>query len=314
MQYALTQNFDSFEAFNAFPSGWDTRFQLNHSQDCRARLEHSRGNGILVNTATLSGGTLQTGSTPRGMRTFALPLSLAGTLNWMGKKADDHSLLQFGSSEELFAVTAGGCSICTISLDSGMLDDMLALRGMDAESVFAAETAHALSIRERRMLLRDISLLSEFLSKYRRHDVMPTLSRGLQEALLDSLVDHLAAGADDDSPVRLDAAARLVRAVLTYMQDNPAGSDSIGEICDLLGTSRRSLELSFRKYVGVPPKRYLKMLRLDRCRETLARSAPQEASVGEIARRYGFWHMGQFARDYRALFDERPGETLARHP
>jgi AraC family ethanolamine operon transcriptional activator len=34
------------------------------------------------------------------------------------------------------------------------------------------------------------------------------------------------------------------------------------------------------------------------------------ASVREIARRWGFWHTGEFAADYRRLFGELPSETL----
>ena len=36
------------------------------------------------------------------------------------------------------------------------------------------------------------------------------------------------------------------------------------------------------------------------------------ASVQDAAAAYGFWHMSQFAVDYRELFGERPSETLKR--
>jgi len=29
-----------------------------------------------------------------------------------------------------------------------------------------------------------------------------------------------------------------------------------------------------------------------------------------VANAWGFWHMGQFARDYRRLFGELPSDTL----
>ena len=37
-----------------------------------------------------------------------------------------------------------------------------------------------------------------------------------------------------------------------------------------------------------------------------------DASVSEIARRFGFRHLGQFASDYRVLLGELPSETLRR--
>ena len=35
-------------------------------------------------------------------------------------------------------------------------------------------------------------------------------------------------------------------------------------------------------------------------------------SVQDAAAAYGFWHMSQFALDYRQMFGERPSETLKR--
>ena len=34
------------------------------------------------------------------------------------------------------------------------------------------------------------------------------------------------------------------------------------------------------------------------------------AGIRDIANRYGFWHMGQFAADYKKLFGELPSKTL----
>jgi AraC family ethanolamine operon transcriptional activator len=35
--------------------------------------------------------------------------------------------------------------------------------------------------------------------------------------------------------------------------------------------------------------------------------------VGQVAGDWGFYHLGQFSRDYRRLFGESPSATLARH-
>ena len=34
--------------------------------------------------------------------------------------------------------------------------------------------------------------------------------------------------------------------------------------------------------------------------------------VKSVALAHGFWHLGQFAIDYRAMYGEMPSETLAR--
>ncbi|MFV2073945.1 MAG: helix-turn-helix domain-containing protein, partial [Thermoanaerobaculales bacterium] len=42
------------------------------------------------------------------------------------------------------------------------------------------------------------------------------------------------------------------------------------------------------------------------------RSATQPTLVTDVANSWGFWHMGQFAADYRRQFGELPSETLRR--
>lgn len=41
-------------------------------------------------------------------------------------------------------------------------------------------------------------------------------------------------------------------------------------------------------------------------------SRPSQVRVTDIANDWGFWHMGQFAADYRELFGELPSQTLKR--
>ena len=41
-------------------------------------------------------------------------------------------------------------------------------------------------------------------------------------------------------------------------------------------------------------------------------SASSTTRITDVANNWDFWHMGQFAADYRKLFGELPSETLAR--
>jgi len=72
----------------------------------------------------------------------------------------------------------------------------------------------------------------------------------------------------------------------------------------------RTLEYVFRNYFDVTPKAYLKSRRLVAVRHELLRSLHSKALINEIANRWGFWHMSQFATDYRRFFGELPSETL----
>jgi AraC family ethanolamine operon transcriptional activator len=50
--------------------------------------------------------------------------------------------------------------------------------------------------------------------------------------------------------------------------------------------------------------------RLNAVRQELKAASAGTATVREIARRWGFWHTGEFAAAYRRLFGELPSQTL----
>jgi AraC family ethanolamine operon transcriptional activator len=56
---------------------------------------------------------------------------------------------------------------------------------------------------------------------------------------------------------------------------------------------------------------YLKSLRLSAARRDL-KTARRGTTVAEIATKWGFFRLGHFSGDYRAMFGEKPSETLVR--
>ena len=105
---------------------------------------------------------------------------------------------------------------------------------------------------------------------------------------------------------------RLVREADAYLRANPARHIYTDDLCAALGTSATRLHQAFSANFGISPHRYLKLRRMGMVRAALlSRSGPWR-SVKAAALSHGFWHLGQFAGDYRALYGEAPSETLAR--
>ena len=90
-----------------------------------------------------------------------------------------------------------------------------------------------------------------------------------------------------------------------------AGSEPVyvSALCEKLGLPERTLRYVFEEQFGASPMRVLRARRLCDVRLALRTAAPG-TRVSEVAGRFGFWHLGQFATDYRALFGDRPSETL----
>jgi transcriptional regulator GlxA family with amidase domain len=86
----------------------------------------------------------------------------------------------------------------------------------------------------------------------------------------------------------------------------------VPELCREVGASARTLTACCQEHLGMGPKRYLLLRRMQMVRRMLRQSVPGDLSVTEIAMRYGFWQLGRFAGEYRTLFGELPSATLAR--
>src|SRR5262249_42354137 len=116
-----------------------------------------------------------------------------------------------------------------------------------------------------------------------------------------------------------DALARLGRPVtprdvkraIDYIEANLDSEIGLPEIVAACAVPGRTLVKHFRDFKGTSPMRYLRNARYQRVRDALSRAEPGE-SIGDIAARWGFSHMGRFAVEYRRRFGESPSETLHR--
>jgi len=83
-------------------------------------------------------------------------------------------------------------------------------------------------------------------------------------------------------------------------------TDLVGviDLCLELSVSDRTLRLAFHERYGLGPMVYYKCLRLNVVRFRL--KANPHLAIADVAREFGFHHLGNFAADFRRLFGERP--------
>jgi AraC family ethanolamine operon transcriptional activator len=139
--------------------------------------------------------------------------------------------------------------------------------------------------------------------------------RGLRAAVLDAARRLLmpASVTQRTLPLGGRARQRIVRETDAYLCANPMRPVYTDELCAALGVSATRLHQAFQATFGMGPHRYLKMRRMGMVRAALlARAGGPWRSVKAAALAHGFWHLGQFACDYRALYGEAPSETRAR--
>ena len=140
----------------------------------------------------------------------------------------------------------------------------------------------------------------------------PGAARGLEQALIEAMADCLASREARENTLAQGQHAIVMRRFRRVMEENPEHPLYIPEICKVIGVSSRTLQACCHEHLGMGPKHYLLLRRMNLARRALRQEAPETTSVTEIATRYGFWQLGRFAVEYQSLFGESPSATLAR--
>jgi AraC-like DNA-binding protein len=102
-----------------------------------------------------------------------------------------------------------------------------------------------------------------------------------------------------------------VRAAEEFIDANAANPLSLGDIASIAGVNARTLQYSFRRHRGMSPMDFLRRTRLERVRNELL-SPDVPTTVSQAAARWGLFHFGRFAAQYRKLYGETPSATLRR--
>lgn len=83
----------------------------------------------------------------------------------------------------------------------------------------------------------------------------------------------------------------------------------LADIAAAAGCGYRGVQRGFMDAYGASPMAYLRIVRLKRIRALLL-SGQGGSAISDIARKWGFTHMGRFAQAYCHEFGELPSETL----
>ncbi len=141
---------------------------------------------------------------------------------------------------------------------------------------------------------------------------LPGSAAGLAMSLREAVADVLTADARLlPRPRAGQEAHRVVSQVESYLRAEEGMPIYREQLCTGLGISLRKLHDAVAALTGLSPQVYLKTRRLTLARRALQRPGDQPPLIKSVALAHGFWHLGYFARDYRALFGETPSRTIA---
>ena len=98
--------------------------------------------------------------------------------------------------------------------------------------------------------------------------------------------------------------------VKDYILKNLTENCSVCKLTERFSISDKSLEKYFSALFGVTPKKLITQLKLNQVHEELCYASAEDASVTEVAQRWGFSHLGRFSNTYKDVFGTLPSEDI----
>jgi AraC family ethanolamine operon transcriptional activator len=268
--------------------------------------------GVLLTAAQYGRSLVHAGEPPSGRITFAMGSSRL-PVRWQGQEFGSYDLLVTPTSgTEIDVVTQAGFGCATASFAPEVVNATADRLGLPP----IGDVTNTLVIpleRNKAIMLRAAFEMVFCDAVARPHgDRAATWSVTKQEELLRVLLSCAGNATYKTKPASNSERARIIKAVLDAIDDLPGEILSIGDLCRIARASERTLDYAFMEHFGLSPALYMKVQRLNGVRRDLCGHQGPSMNVSDVANKWGFWHLGQFARDYRNLFGELPSATHKR--
>lgn len=243
--------------------------------------------------------------------TFALPETTIDSINFLGKLHTTDTLVVIPENAEFFAIGPDNTAMYSVSLSFELIESVCRRwlpRGatLSYPSSTALYTLHSDQAAALRQALRRLrALLGSCNCSCQTLAVTEHLEWFVIPSLIAVLTDYRPAILSRGKFGTHDS----LEGVLSLIHENLDAPPRISELADRCGISSRTIQLLFSRHIGLTPKAYINVKRLNGARKHLRASARKNGRVSDAANAMGFWHMGQFARDFKQLFGYHPSHS-----
>jgi AraC family ethanolamine operon transcriptional activator len=264
-------------------------------------------NNVLVSQIMLDQTLLRRGNAPRGSIAVLIPGSASSQAFVRGRRLAATQYISMADSAGIEMITRSHYVDVAIAIGPD------AWRGTALTALCGSVVATA-GPRWIERMVHAVRWLFAAIREYPQATARPEVRASLTDQFLVVMADFGSGRADAEHPTR-DARIQqrvAVERAREYIREKLAEPLPLSELCRYAHVQARALEYGFREITGLSPMAYVKSLRLNAVRRHLSRSDAAEHSISEIALDHGFWHLSQFAADYRKFFGETPTSTRHR--
>jgi AraC-like DNA-binding protein len=271
---------------------------------CRADLD-----GVFIEVGDYSFPVAIRGETLPDRISLLTPLARAtGHLN--GASLTPGLLHAAGPQTEVEGATGGTCSVGVISVPTADLDRRALALGVDLDVPDAHRFRVVTAVEPFRWQACFGSVMR---AAQQRRDCSP-VSDGARASVLELVARTFDRARQTTVPPRHANSLRIAKACADHARATRYHDITLATLCQTSGVSERHVRQAFYDCYGVSPTAYLRVAALNDVRRALVIGPPRRDAVSRAASEFGFWHLGRFAAQYRALFGESPRQTLGRRP
>lgn len=287
---------------------WDLDFHPltgPHGENGVGKIIQTQCGSVQIGSARFIASIEQWGAPPPGHLTFVIPETRLRRLWWRGHDVDSGTVLVFPIGSELHSISGPDFEIHTITASE-----------QDVRSICENFQLTLPATRRRPEVFRLPPVILENCrtSLQSIRDDLHLRSAAYAWRVLELLVRFWVQS--ENSRIRdhesLRVRDRAVKLCMESMADEDWQYLSASELCRLTGVSERTLQYAFRERFNLTPAAFIKARRLAGVRRALLKPNDNNLKIADAMAEFEFWHVGQFAADYRAAFGEIPSVTLKR--
>lgn len=293
-------------------SGWDQHYEQISRGAFHGRLVEIEFADIHVFEETLEQAVFQTGRCRHDIAALGVFSTLSGDARWHGRSVGLNDVLFLDGSSELLLSTPQNSTLYAVDMPVAALEPWcehapLAIRE-NLRRLVATSLRDPLAAQRLRQGIA--TAIGELL--LRPEEALPrSVALRLRDELVMLVADLLQGEPDARERTASGKAKEVVRRTRAYALERRDAPPTLLDLCRHTHVAPRTLQYCFQSVLGESPASYMKMLRLNGARKDLKR-LDKDICIGDIAADWGFWHLSQFASDYRRMFGELPSATLAK--
>jgi len=287
--------------------GWKGRFQQVSAGRFHGTVQVARGQFVRVFRGTADQVLLTRGASQPGWIDFSLITKRNQQCRWQGRQYDANHVVVRGAQVGVDNLAARGAEIINLSVPIELIRraaaNSLRLNGDPARIDWQCHCVEPSTLAAVELLAKRFAESSE--SNLGSASDCYALEQELVVAALEVITSQMGSTTNELKRNR----SELISRGQDYLHAHLAEPVGLIDLCEVLGVSTRTLQYAFRDRFGIGPIEYLRMLRLHAVRADLKTAREQGLSVREVAHRWGYHHLGNFAADYNRHFGVLPSKT-----